>query len=164
MNKELIELITDTVSKRAEVETATIYNACEARGFVRGTYTSYISMMKKAGYLRRVKPQVYAIGRPASAQTIALNLQRLQLHKKGVRPQNAPVENEQVERKKPSESLLKKPYVPFKNLDNSTEIQKVIDNNENSVKSELAKFNRNQAIMDAVGVLKSYGLKITIEF
>jgi hypothetical protein len=121
-------------------------------------------MMKKAGYLRRVKPQVYAIGRPASAQTIALNLQRLQLHKKGVLPRNAPVENEQVERKKPSESLLKKPYVPFKNLDNSTEIQKVIDNNENSVKSELAKFNRNQAIMDAVGVLKSYGLKITIEF
>ena len=85
MNKELIELITDTVSKRNEVDALSIYNACENRGFVRGTYTSYISMMKKAGYLRRVKPQVYAIGKPASAQTIALNLQRLVIHKKQIR-------------------------------------------------------------------------------
>lgn len=85
MNKELIELITDTVSKRTEVDALSIYNACENRGFVRGTYTSYISMMKKAGYLRRVKPQVYAIGKPASAQTIALNLQRLVIHKKQTR-------------------------------------------------------------------------------
>ena len=140
MNKELIELITDTVSKRAEVETATIYNACEARGFVRGTYTSYISMMKKAGYLRRVKPQVYAIGRPASAQTIALNLQRLELHKKGVppkMPRNAP-----------------KPVSSFP----------VVTDNDAYAKTSLEIFNRNQAIMDAVAVLKSYGLKITIEF
>ena len=89
MNKELIELITDSVSEKNEVETGTIYEACEARGFVRGTYTSYISMMKKAGYLRRVKDKVYAIGRPASARTIALNLQRLILHKKGI-PAQAP--------------------------------------------------------------------------
>jgi hypothetical protein len=148
MNRELIELITDTVSKRAEVETATIYNACEARGFVRGTYTSYISMMKKAGYLRRVKPQVYAIGRPASAQTIALNLQRLQLHKKGVLPRNAPVENEQVERKKPSESLLKKPHLPFKTEPEVVEPFKPA----------------HERMMDAIRVLKSFDLKVTIEF
>ena len=148
MNKELIELISDTVSKGNEVDVLTIYVVCEAQGFVRGTYTSYISMMKKAGYLRRVKHGVYAIGRPASAQTIALNLQRLILHKKGVLPRNAPVENEQVERKKPSESLFKKPYTPFKTEPEELKPLKPA----------------HERMMDAIRVLKSFDLKVTIEF
>jgi hypothetical protein len=139
MNKELIELITDTVSKRNEVEALTIYNACENRGFIRGTYTSYISMMKKAGYLRRVKPQVYAIGRPASAQTIALNLQRLQLHKKGVRPElprNAPNKSNQLQPVTTNEQPeMVEPSIPV-----------------------------SKQIMDAVAVLKSYRIKVTLEF
>jgi hypothetical protein len=142
MNKELIELITDTVSKRAEVETATIYNACEARGFIRGTYTSYISMMKKAGYLRRVKHQVYAIGRPASAQTIALNLQRLILHKKGVppkMPRNAP-----------------------KQVDPGNLLQPVTTEPTESIESMEA--IRGRRVGEAIEVLKSYGIKITLEF
>lgn len=144
MNKELIELITDTISKRNEVETATIYNACEARGFVRGTYTSYISMMKKAGYLRRVKHQVYAIGRPASAQTIALNLQRLQLHKKGVSPKmppNAPKPTERVN--------------PFPKVTSNEEFAKQVLSEVSNAKADLFR---------AVDVLKSYGFKVTIEF
>jgi hypothetical protein len=140
MNKNLIELITDTVSKRPEVHTETIYNACDSAGYVRGTYTSYLSLMKKAGYIRRVKPQVYAIGKPASTQTIALNLQRLALHKrdiKGVLPQNAPVENKQV---KKTTSLFTEPKTPF------------------------ADIHRARKITEAVDLLKSYGIKVTLEF
>lgn len=141
MNKNLIELITDTVSKRPEVHTETIYNACEAAGYVRGTYTSYLSLMKKAGYIRRVKPQVYAIGRPASTQTIALNLQRLAIHKKaikGVSPQNAPIETEQVK----TQSLFKY-STPFKSQE-SIEFWSRVN--------------------EAVDLLKSYGIKVTLEF
>ena len=137
MNKNLIELITDTVSKRNEVHTETIYNACDAAGYVRGTYTSYLSLMKKAGYLRRVKPQVYAIGRPASAHTIALNLQRLAIHKKatkGVSPQNAPIETERV---KPAK-METEPMPPVKSA--------------------------TERMMEAIRVLKSFDLKVTIEF
>lgn len=134
MNKELIELITDTVSKRTEVDALSIYNACETRGFVRGTYTSYISMMKKAGYLRRVKPQVYAIGRPASAQTIALNLQRLQLHKKGVSPKMPPNAPEP----KKTHQIEPEPMPPVKSA--------------------------TERMMEAIHVLKSFDLKVTIEF
>lgn len=134
MNKNLIELITDTVSKRNEVHTETIYNACEAAGYVRGTYTSYLSLMKKAGYIRRVKPQIYAIGRPASAHTIALNLQRLAIHKKatkGVSPQNAPIENKATK-------MEPEPMPPVKSA--------------------------NERMMEAIRVLKSFDLKVTIEF
>lgn len=135
MNKELIELITDSVSKKNEVETGTIYEACEARGFVRGTYTSYISMMKKAGYLRRVKHQVYAIGRPASARTIALNLQRLILHKKGIPAQasrNAPKQTEAI--------------------------------TEPETSGESPEAIRGRRVGEAIEVLKMYGIKITLEF
>jgi hypothetical protein len=141
MNKELIELITDTVSKGNEVDVLTIYVVCEAQGFVRGTYTSYISMMKKAGYLRRVKHGVYAIGRPASAQTIALNLQRLMLHKKGVppkMPRNAP-----------------KPVSSFPVVTSNEEFAKELLSEYNTAKSDLLR---------AVEVLKSFGFKVTIEF
>ena len=141
MNKALIELITDTVSKRNEVHTETIYNACEAAGYVRGTYTSYLSLMKKAGYIRRVKPQVYAIGRPASTHTIALNLQRLAIHKKeikGVSPQNTPIESEQVK----TQSLFKY-STPFKS------------------KESIEFWSR---VNEAVDLLKSYGIKVTLEF
>lgn len=137
MNKELIELITDSVSKKSEVETGTIYEACEARGFVRGTYTSYISMMKKAGYLRRVKHQVYAIGRPASARTIALNLQRLILHKKGI-PTQAP-------------RNATKPTEPINEIQPPT--------NEESPEAI-----RGRRVGEAIEVLKMYGIKITLEF
>ena len=140
MNKELIELITDTVSKRTEVDALSIYNACETRGFVRGTYTSYISMMKKAGYLRRVKPQVYAIGRPASAQTIALNLQRLQLHKKGVSPKMPPNAPEP----KPKEVHLA-----------TGTIEPVLKDNYAM---------RGHRFYEAIQVLKSYDIKVTLEF
>ena len=143
MNKALIELITDTVSKRNEVHTETLYNACEAAGYVRGTYTSYLSMMKKAGYIRRVKPQVYAIGRPASSHTIALNLQRLAIHKKeikGVSPQNAPIENK------------------------ASNLLQPVTTNEQISKNVLAEFKRNKEIMEAVDLLKSYGIKVTLEF
>jgi len=140
MNKELIELITDTVSKRTEVDAVTIYNVCESRGYVRGTYTSYISMLKKAGYLRRVKEAVYAIGRPASTQTIALNLQRLQLHKKGVRPEsprNAP------------KAVTKSNQLQQVTTDEPTESMEAI---------------RGRRVGEAIEVLKSYGIRVTLEF
>jgi len=140
MNKELIELITDTVSKRNEVDALSIYNACENRGYVRGTYTSYISMMKKAGYLRRVKEAVYAIGRPASTQTIALNLQRLQLHKKDVRP--------------------KTPQNDPKPINKSNLLQQVTTNEP----TESMEAIRGRRVGEAIEVLKSYGIKVTLEF
>jgi hypothetical protein len=130
MNRELIELITDTVSKRNEIDALSIYNACENRGFVRGTYTSYISMMKKAGYLRRVKPQVYAIGKPASAQTIALNLQRLTMYKKGM----------------PQKNFKPKDPITLPSVENLTD------------------GNAYDRMLGAIRVLKSFGLKVTIEF
>jgi len=82
MNKELIELIINALSKGAEMNAYDLYEICEADGYKRGTYTSYLSMMKKAGYIRRVKPRVYAIGKMASTTTIDHNLRRLSLHNK----------------------------------------------------------------------------------
>ena len=86
MNKQLIELIINALSNGAEMHAYDLYELCERDGYKRGTYTSYISMMKKAGYLRRVKPRVYAIGKMASTTTIDHNLRRLSMHNKQFAP------------------------------------------------------------------------------
>jgi len=102
VNKDLIELLIDTIGKKPEIDAQSIYQTCESHGYKKGTYTAYLSFLKKAGYVRRVRPEVYAIGRLASNKTIAVNLQRLALHKrelKGIRPEIAP--------KSPSRKLTK---------------------------------------------------------
>ena len=129
MNKELIELIINALSNGQELDAYALYKICEKAGYKRGTYTSYLSMMKKAGYVRRVKPRTYAIGKMASTTTIDHNLRRLSLHNK----QFAATPEQKKAAKMEPEPL--QPFTPV-----STQI------------------------MDAVAVLKSYGLKVTIQF
>lgn len=129
MNKELIELIINALSNGKELDAYSLYEICEESGYKRGTYTSYLSLLKKAGYVRRVKPRTYAIGKMASTTTIDHNLRRLSLHNK----QFAPTPEQKKAAKMEPEPLP--PFTPV-----STQI------------------------MDAVAVLKSYGLKVTIEF
>lgn len=129
MNKQLIELIINALSNGAEMHAYDLYELCERDGYKRGTYTSYISMMKKAGYLRRVKPRVYAIGKMASTTTIDHNLRRLSLHKKHFAP--TPEQKKALK----MEPLPAEPFV-----------------------------SKSTQIIDAIGVLKSYGIKVTLEF
>lgn len=129
MNKELIELIINALTSGKELDAYALYEICEQSGYKRGTYTSYLSMMKKAGYVRRVKPRTYAIGKMASTTTIDHNLRRLSLHNKQFTPT--------PEQKKAAkmEPLPAEPFVP-----------------------------KSTRILDAVDLLKSYGIKVTLEF
>jgi hypothetical protein len=129
MNKELIELIINALTNEKMLHAQNIYQICEKAGYKRGTYTSYLSMMKKAGYVRRIKPQVYALGKMASTTTIDHNLRRLSLHNK----QFTPTPEQKKAAKMVSET--------FESLKPASE-----------------------RMMDAIRVLKSFDLKVTIEF
>jgi hypothetical protein len=127
MNKDLIELLIDTIGKNPEIDAQTIYQACESRGYKKGTYTAYLSFLKKAGYVRRVRPEVYAIGRLASNKTIAVNLQRLALHKraiKGVRPENAPKCPEPKVDKLPLREIAQPEHDPQNEITRAVELLK----------------------------------------
>jgi hypothetical protein len=136
VNKDLIELLIDTIGKKPEIDAQSIYQTCESHGYKKGTYTAYLSFLKKAGYVRRVRPEVYAIGRLASNKTIAVNLQRLALHKrelKGVRPESAP--------KSPQPKVDK---LPLREI----------------ARAEFT--NQQNEITRAVELLKSFGFKVTL--
>lgn len=129
MNKELIELIINALSNGKQMDAYELYKICEKAGYKRGTYTSYLSIMKKAGYVKRVKPRVYAIGKMASTTTIDHNLRRLSLHNK---------QFAQTPEQKKAAHMEPEALPPVKSA--------------------------TERMMEAIGVLKSFDLKVTIEF
>ena len=118
----------------------------------RGTLSSLISFMTNAGHLVRHSKGFYALPEiVASPRSVAYDIRKnketpnlfKRVKGEGVRPEmprNAP-----------------------NGLDANNLLQPVTTNEQIS-KSVLTEFNRNQAIMSAVDVLKSYGVKVTLEF
>lgn len=120
----------------------------------RGTLSSLMSHMLGAGHLIRHQKGFYSLpDLVASPRSVAYDIKKLKkspnlftnvktrrARAQGVRPempQNAP------------ERVSSFP---------------IVTNNEEYVRKSLDEFNRNQAIMSAVDVLKSYGVKVTLEF
>ncbi len=144
----------------------------EMKDTPRGTLSSLISFMVSTGHLVRHSKGFYTLPEiVANPRSVAYDIKKskkspsLFKRVKGVRPempQNAPVENQQVEANNKNTSLFTEPRTPFKD---KTRLgpPAVTDNKEYS-RSLLNEFNRNQAIMGAVDVLKSYGVKVTLEF
>ena len=115
----------------------------------RGTLSSLLSHMQGAGHLIRHSKGFYSLPElTASARSVAYDIKKL----------------------KKSPTLFRKsrgkgvrPEMPLNAPELSNQLQPVTTN-EQMAKSALTEFNRNQAIMSAVDVLKSYGIKVTLEF
>jgi hypothetical protein len=143
----------------------------------RGTLSSLMSHMFSAGHLLRPSKGFYALPElVASPRSVAYDIKKLKkspnifrtiknrtAKPKGVLPElprNAPVENEEIRK---NTSLFTEPKTPFKDINRVSSFP-IVTNNEEYARKSLEEFNRNQAIMSAVDVLKSYGVKVTLEF
>jgi len=115
----------------------------------RGTLSSLLSHMQGAGHLIRKSKGYYSLPElTASARSVAYDIHKLKksptLFRKGrtpqVMPQNAPIQNQ------------------------ASNLLQPVTTNEQISKNVLAEFKRNKEIMEAVDLLKSYGVKVTLEF
>jgi hypothetical protein len=143
----------------------------------RGTLSSLMSHMLGAGHLIRHQKGFYSLpDLVASPRSVAYDIKKLKKSPNLFRrikprsakaqgvlpemPQNAPIENEEIRK---NTSLFTEPKTPFKDRNRSSSFP-IVTNNEEYARKSLDEFNRNQAIMSAVDVLKSYGVKVTLEF
>jgi len=118
----------------------------------RGTLSSLLSHMQGAGHLIRQSKGFYSLPElTASARSVAYDIKKLKKSPtlfrksrcKGVRPEmplNAPIETQ------------------------ASNLLQPVTTNEQISKNVLAEFKRNKEIMEAVDLLKSYGIKVTLEF
>lgn len=143
----------------------------------RGTLSSLLSHMFSAGHLIREAKGFYSLPElVASPRSVAYDIKKLKKSHNLFRnvkprsakaqgvlpemPQNAPIENEEI--RKNTSLFLTDPKTPFKD---KTRLEPLaVTNNEQYSRNVLDEFNRNRAIMNAVDVLKSYGVKVTLEF
>lgn len=144
----------------------------DMRDTPRGTLSALLSHMQGTGHLIRHSKGFYSLPElMANARSVAYDIKKLKkspnlfkkVTKKGVHPempQNAPIENEEIRK---NTSLFTEPKTPFKDRNRSSSFP-IVTNNEEYARKSLDEFNRNQAIMSAVDVLKSYGVKVTLEF
>jgi hypothetical protein len=143
----------------------------------RGTLSSLMSHMLGAGHLIRHQKGFYSLpDLVASPRSVAYDIKKLKKSPNLFRrikprsakaqgvlpemPQNAPIENEEIRK---NTSLFTEPKTPFKDRNRSSSFP-IVTNNEEYARKSLDEFNRNQSIMSAVDVLKSYGVKVTLEF
>ena len=142
----------------------------------RGTLSSLMSHMLGAGHLIRHQKGFYSLpDLVASPRSVAYDIKKLKKSPNLFRrikpraakaqgvlpemPQNAPIENEEIRK---NTSLFTEPQTPFK--DKTRLGPPAVTNNEEYSRSVLDEYRRNTAIMSAVDVLKSYGVKVTLEF
>ena len=120
----------------------------------RGTLSSLMSHMLGAGHLIRHQKGFYSLpDLVASPRSVAYDIKKLKKSPnlfRNVKPRSAK-----------AEGVL--PEMP-QNAPEPSNLLKPITTNEEISKSVITEFKRNQAIMGAVDVLKSYGVKVTLEF
>lgn len=120
----------------------------------RGTLSSLMSHMLGAGHLIRHQKGFYSLpDLVASPRSVAYDIKKLKKSPnlfRRIKPRAA----------KPQGVL---PQMPQNAPEPSNLLQPVITN-EQIAKKTLDEYRRNTAIMGAVDVLKSYGVKVTLEF
>jgi hypothetical protein len=120
----------------------------------RGTVTALLSFMLRAGHVVRGRKGYYSLPELiASPKSVAMDILKqkkapnlfnhAKKRKWGSTPQIAPIENKQVKSKNTNTSLFCEPYTPFKTQES---------------------IERCRRISEAIDVLKSYGIKVTLEF
>ena len=120
----------------------------------RGTLSSLMSHMLGAGHLIRHQKGFYSLpDLVASPRSVAYDIKKLKKSPNLFR-------NVKTRRAK-AEGVL--PQMPQNAPEPSNLLQPVITN-EQIAKKTLDEYRRNTAIMGAVDVLKSYGVKVTLEF
>jgi hypothetical protein len=130
----------------------------------RGTLSALLSYMMKTGHVIRGGKGFYALPEVvANPRSVAYDIKKSKetpnLFSKSFRK----AERVKDETSKAPESNEQKPKGIAQIIRERSETPK-IENNEDYAKSALAKFNRNQHVMDSIDLLKSYGYKVTIEF
>ena len=120
----------------------------------RGTLSSLMSHMLGAGHLIRHQKGFYSLpDLVASPRSVAYDIKKLK---------KAPNLFRNVKtRRARAQGVL--PEMP-QNAPERVSSFPIVTNNEEYARKSLDEFNRNQAIMSAVDVLKSYGVKVTLEF
>lgn len=120
----------------------------------RGTLSSLMSHMLGAGHLIRHQKGFYSLpDLVASPRSVAYDIKKLKKSPNlfmRIKPRAAK-----------AQGVL--PEMP-QNAPESSNLLQPVTTNEEISKSIITEFKRNQAIMSAVDVLKSYGVKVTLEF
>lgn len=120
----------------------------------RGTLSSLMSHMLGAGHLIRHQKGFYSLpDLVASPRSVAYDIKKLKKSPnlfRRIKPRAAKAEGV-------------RPEMP-QNAPERVSSFPIVTNNEDYARKSLDEFNRNQAIMSAVDVLKSYGVKVTLEF
>ena len=120
----------------------------------RGTLSSLMSHMLGAGHLIRHQKGFYSLpDLVASPRSVAYDIKKLKKSPnlfRRIKPRAAK-----------AQGVL--PEMP-QNAPERVSSFPIVTNNEEYARKSLDEFNRNQAIMSAVDVLKSYGVKVTLEF
>jgi hypothetical protein len=120
----------------------------------RGTLSSLMSHMLGAGHLIRHQKGFYSLpDLVASPRSVAYDIKKLKKSPnlfRRIKPRAAK-----------AQGVL--PEMP-QNAPERVSSFPIVTNNEDYARKSLDEFNRNQAIMSAVDVLKSYGVKVTLEF
>ena len=120
----------------------------------RGTLSSLMSHMLGAGHLIRHQKGFYSLpDLVASPRSVAYDIKKLKKSPNLFR-------NVKTRRAR-AQGVL--PEMPQNAPERSSSFP-IVTNNEEYARKSLDEFNRNQAIMGAVDVLKSYGVKVTLEF
>lgn len=120
----------------------------------RGTLSSLLSHMFRAGHLIRESKGFYSLpDLVASPRSVAYDIKKLKKSPnlfRNVKPRSAK-----------AEGVL--PEMP-QNAPEPSNLLQPVTTNEQIAKKTLDEYRRNTAIMGAVDVLKSYGVKVTLEF
>ena len=120
----------------------------------RGTLSSLMSHMLGAGHLIRHQKGFYSLpDLVASPRSVAYDIKKLKKSPnlfRRIKPRSAK-----------AQGVL--PEMP-QNAPERVSSFPIVTNNEEYARKSLDEFNRNQAIMSAVDVLKSYGVKVKLEF
>ena len=120
----------------------------------RGTLSSLMSHMLGAGHLIRHQKGFYSLpDLVASPRSVAYDIKKLKKSPNLFR-------NVKTRRARAQGVLPEMPQ----NAPERVSSFPIVTNNEEYARKSLDEFNRNQAIMSAVDVLKSYGVKVTLEF